>query len=79
VKASVPGIKGYQDFRRLLDDATSDAVLIATPQHQHALNSVPAVQAGKDVDQDGFWCAALRLNVGWPALVFRLAVVVVCG
>ena len=47
-----PGIKTYSDFRRLLDDKTIDAVLIATPQHQHALNFVPAIQAGKDVYQE---------------------------
>ena len=38
--------------RQLLDDKSVDAVLIATPQHQHALNFVPAIQAGKDVYQE---------------------------
>jgi len=52
VKRIVPGIQAYTDFRRLLDDKTIDAVLIATPQHQHALNFVPAIQAGKDVYQE---------------------------
>ena len=52
VKAFAPKIQTYQDFRRLLDDKTIDAVLIATPQHQHALNFVPAIQAGKDVYQE---------------------------
>jgi predicted dehydrogenase len=52
VKELVPGIKTYSDFRRLLDDKSIDAVLIATPQHQHALNFVPAIQAGKDVYQE---------------------------
>jgi len=47
-----PGAKVYKDFRRLLDDKTIDAVLIATPQHQHALNFVPAIEAGKDVYQE---------------------------
>ena len=47
-----PNIQTYQDFRRLLDDKTVDAVLIATPQHLHALNFVPALQAGKDVYQE---------------------------
>lgn len=47
-----PGVKTYSDFRRLLDDKSIDAVLIATPQHQHALNFVPAIQAGKDVYQE---------------------------
>lgn len=48
----VPGIRTYQDFRRLLDDKSIDAVLIATPQHQHCLQFVPAIQAGKDVYQE---------------------------
>ena len=51
-KASAAGVKTYSDFRRLLDDKSIDAVLIATPQHQHALNFVPAIQAGKDVYQE---------------------------
>jgi predicted dehydrogenase len=51
-KAIGSGIKTYSDFRRLLDDKSIDAVLIATPQHQHALNFVPALQAGKDVYQE---------------------------
>jgi predicted dehydrogenase len=52
VKAIVPSIQTYQDFRKLLDDKSIDAVLIATPQHQHVLNFVPAIQAGKDVYQE---------------------------
>lgn len=52
VKRVVPNAKPYADFRRLLDDKSIDAVIIATPQHQHALNFVPAIQAGKDVYQE---------------------------
>jgi predicted dehydrogenase len=51
-KQIAPEIKPYSDFRRLLEDKTIDAVLIATPQHQHALNFVPSIQAGKDVYQE---------------------------
>ena len=51
-KQIVPEAKTYSDFRRLLDDKSIDAVLIATPHHQHALNFVPAIQAGKDVYQE---------------------------
>ncbi len=51
-KAIAPDIKTYRDFRRLLQDKSIDAVLIATPQHQHALNFVPAIRAGKDVYQE---------------------------
>jgi len=52
VKTFVPQIKTYQDFRKLLDDKSVDAVLIATPQHQHVLSFVPAIQAGKDIYQE---------------------------
>jgi predicted dehydrogenase len=52
VKQFAPQIKIYQDFRKLLDDKSVDAVLIATPQHQHVLNFVPALQAGKDIYQE---------------------------
>ena len=38
-----------KDFRRLLDDKTIDAVAIATPDHWHAILTVLACQAGKDV------------------------------
>jgi predicted dehydrogenase len=52
IKKIVPQLTTYTDFRRLLDDKSIDAVLIATPQHQHALNFVPAIQSGKDVYQE---------------------------
>ncbi len=51
-KAIAPQIKAHKDFRRLLEDKSIDAILIATPQHQHALQFVPAIQAGKDVYQE---------------------------
>jgi predicted dehydrogenase len=38
-----------QDFRRALDDENLDAVIVATPDHWHALATVLACQAGKDV------------------------------
>ncbi len=37
------------DFRRLLDDDSIDAVVIATPDHWHAVMGILACQAGKDV------------------------------
>ena len=39
----------YKDFRRLLEDKSIDAVSIATPNHQHTLQAIWAMQAGKDV------------------------------
>ncbi|MFC1562616.1 Gfo/Idh/MocA family oxidoreductase [candidate division KSB1 bacterium] len=41
--------KTLVDFRDLLDDKDIDAVSIATPDHWHALQTVWACQAGKDV------------------------------
>ena len=38
-----------QDFRRALDDKDIDAVVIATPNHWHALATIWALQAGKHV------------------------------
>jgi predicted dehydrogenase len=38
-----------QDIRRLLDDNSIDAISIATPNHWHALATIWACQAGKDV------------------------------
>jgi predicted dehydrogenase len=39
----------YDDLRRALDDKAIDAVSFATPNHWHALGTVWACQAGKDV------------------------------
>ncbi len=39
----------YKDYRELLNDKSIDAVCIATPDHWHALQTVHAIQAGKDV------------------------------
>src|SRR5262245_44657840 len=39
----------YDDIRRVLDDKSIDAVSIATPNFHHTLQTIWAVQAGKDV------------------------------
>jgi predicted dehydrogenase len=51
VLAKVPTFKpGYvQDLRKVLDDKDIDAVVIAVPNHWHALASIWAMQAGKHV------------------------------
>ncbi|WP_369058404.1 Gfo/Idh/MocA family oxidoreductase [Caulobacter sp. 73W] len=43
------GALGYGDYRELLASKDIDAVIIATPDHQHAIPTVHAVRAGKDV------------------------------
>jgi myo-inositol 2-dehydrogenase/D-chiro-inositol 1-dehydrogenase len=44
-------VKGYSDFRELLERQDIDIIHIATPPHWHALMAVAAAAAGKDV-----WC-----------------------
>jgi predicted dehydrogenase len=49
-KAS-PDVKGYRDFREVLARKDIDIVHIPTPPHWHALISIAAAKAGKDI-----WC-----------------------
>ncbi len=42
-------LKAEKDFRRVLEDKDIDAVVIATPDHWHAIPTIQACQAGKDV------------------------------
>ena len=44
-------VKGYRDFREVLERPDIDIVHVPTPPHWHALISIAAAEAGKDV-----WC-----------------------
>ena len=46
-----PDVKGYRDFREVLQRTDIDVVHIATPPHWHGVMSVEAARAGKDI-----WC-----------------------
>ena len=48
-KAASPGAAAHYDYRRLLEDKSLDAVIIATPDHLHASMLIDAVEAGKHV------------------------------
>lgn len=49
--AAENGIKGYHDFREVLERKDIDVIHVATPPHWHAPISIAAARAGKDV-----WC-----------------------
>ncbi len=51
MKIAGPGVAGYKDFREVLERSDIDIVHIPTPPHWHALISVAAAEAGKDI-----WC-----------------------
>jgi predicted dehydrogenase len=51
-----------RDMRRVFDDKEVDGVIIATPQHWHALASIWAMQAGKDVYVEK--CVSFTINEG---------------
>ena len=44
-------VKGYEDFREVLERPDIDIVHVPTPPHWHALISIAAAEAGKDI-----WC-----------------------
>lgn len=45
------GVQGYKDFREVLARPDIDVIHIATPPHWHALITIAAANAGKDI-----WC-----------------------
>ena len=48
-KQKAPNARSFGDHRKLLEMKELDAVLIATPDHWHAMTAIDALNAGKDV------------------------------
>jgi len=57
--AKLEGVETYRDFRRMLDRKDIDAVIVASPDHWHALQTVMACLAGKDVYVEKPVCSAV--------------------
>jgi len=60
LKATDGKAKALKDFRQVLDDKEIDVVIVATPDHWHALPTVMACQAGKDVYVEKPICVAVE-------------------
>ena len=58
--ASGKGCDAYNDFRELIGRKDIDAVVIATPDHWHALISIAAAKAGKDIYCEKPLCQSIR-------------------
>lgn len=71
--------KTYRDFRRLLEDKDVDAVFIATPDHWHALMTIMACQAGKDVYVEKPACNTIEEGRAMVTAAERYARVVQVG
>jgi predicted dehydrogenase len=50
----------HKDFRELLDRKDIDAVIIATPDHWHAIQTIMACDAGKDVYCEKPLCTTIK-------------------
>lgn len=68
-RAAFAGARAYGDYRELVRDPSVDAVIIATPPHQHASQFVAALEAGKPVYQERVMAFtvehAWRMRAAW--------------
>jgi predicted dehydrogenase len=79
LKAASTGAVGHGDYRRLLDDKSLEAVIVATPDHWHARMVIDAVNAGKDVYVEKPLCHTIEEGFDVIAAVRRTKRVVQVG
>jgi predicted dehydrogenase len=77
-------LQGYEpsrvaDMRRVFDDGDVDAVVITTPEHWHALATIRACEAKKDVFVEKNVCLSLEEGRKMIEAARRNNVVVQCG
>ncbi|MBI1345690.1 gfo/Idh/MocA family oxidoreductase [bacterium] len=71
--------EAIHDYRRILDDRSIDAVIIATPDHWHATMARQALEAGKDVYLESPITANLEESADLIAAATRSQRIVQCG
>jgi predicted dehydrogenase len=49
LKLASTGARPFTNYKKMLEDKSIDAVVVATPDHWHAQMTIDAVEAGKDV------------------------------
>jgi len=69
----------YSDFRKLLERQDIDAVIVASPDHWHALHVIHACCAGKDAYVEKPMCVTIREGQAMVAAARRHARVVQMG
>ena len=60
LQAAGPDAKGYHDYREVIQRPDIDIIHIPTPPHWHALVSIAAAEAGKDI-----WCEKPMTRTIW--------------
>ena len=79
VKISGPGVKPYRDYRYILERKDVDAVLFATPDHWHGVQTVHAAEMGKHVYVEKPACCTIEEGKAMIAAVNRNKVAVQVG
>jgi len=69
----------YHDFRKLLEREDLDAVVIASPDHWHALHTIHACYAGKDAYVQKPMCVTVREGQAMIAAAGRFGRIVQVG